>query len=40
MWQQLGRYLFKQIDALKAGHDADGQVQYLSNCNNSPLDAR
>lgn len=35
MWQQLGRYLFKQVDALQAGHGADEQVQYLSNCDHS-----
>lgn len=30
MWQQLGRYLFKQVDAIQAGQEADEQVQYLS----------
>jgi acyl-CoA oxidase len=30
MWQQLGRYLFKQVDAIQAGRDADEQTRYLS----------
>lgn len=30
MWQQLGRYLVKQVDAIQAGQEADKQTQYLS----------
>ncbi|KAF1922622.1 acyl-CoA oxidase [Didymella exigua CBS 183.55] len=30
MWQQLGRYLLKQVDAIQAGQDADEQVRYLA----------
>ena len=30
IWQQLGRDLFKRVDAIQAGQEADEQVQYLS----------
>lgn len=30
MWQQLGRYLFKQFDAIYAGQEANEQTQHLS----------
>jgi len=30
MWQQLGRHLFKQVDAIQAGQEVDEQTQYLS----------
>jgi acyl-CoA oxidase len=40
MWQQLGRYLVKQVDAIQAGQEADEQTQYLSiKSDNSPCSA-
>jgi acyl-CoA oxidase len=30
MWQQLGRYLLKQVDALEHSNDIDDQTQYLA----------
>jgi acyl-CoA oxidase len=35
MWQQLGRYLIKQVDAMQAGREVDKQTQYLSAKSNS-----
>lgn len=34
MWQQLGHYLFKQIDTIQAGQEADEQLNYLSTKDN------